>query len=109
VQAFIQATQARLLNFAQCQLSADFQKYTTLLVTQRWMMAAGKALSAFDNNPCRCMGKHRLQATGRDEQGNYYCTSRHVQQSIQLRWSSRLLRHCWICSRQIFHPQALLR
>ena len=71
VQAFIEATQARMLHFAQCQFSADFQKYTTLLVTQRWMMAAGKALSAFDNNPCRCMGKHRLQATGRDEQGNY--------------------------------------
>ena len=75
VQAFMEAMQARLLHFAQCRLNgggdADFQKYTTLFVTPRWMMAAGKALSTFDNNPCRCLGKHRRQATGRDEQGNY--------------------------------------
>ena len=88
-------------------MSADFQKYTTLLVTQRWMMAACKALSAFDNNPCRCMGKHRLQATGRDEQGNYL-SARAAKYPTEM-VTSRSLRRCWICSRLIRRPQALLR
>ena len=47
VKSFAALTGAKYLHFAQCQLGSDFQKYTTLLVTPRWLERASALLQAF--------------------------------------------------------------
>ena len=76
MRSFLEATRAELLNFAQCTLDSEFQKYTTLAITPRWLEIGGAhehgPLSAFCDRACGCAGKHAQRATGRDGDGGYH-------------------------------------
>ena len=68
--SFAEATDAELLNFAQCRFESPFQKYTSLLVTRDFERCA-PSLSAFRDKPCTCRKPHAKVAVGRNANGDW--------------------------------------
>ena len=64
--AFIRCAEARLFNFAQCQLQSEYEKYTTFAVTYGWALLSRDLMAPFDNNRCTCARPHAKQARGKD-------------------------------------------
>lgn len=96
MRSFLQAVQAVLLHFAECQLGSDFQKYTTLAATPGWILVAS-ALAAFDNVPCRCSKPHARRACGRDANGDYASAEAARYPDGSERTARRTRRPCRFC------------